>query len=153
MHVIIIFISFYRPDKNFISVISELPLIYFMVGSLRRYSLFVLILFIIIIISIVGYSINDLIRAGIMCADCLIVMSPSDIHSNAGTHESLADAENIAALHKIARCEVYIYICVQGVCNVYRVQGVQCVLCVRCAVCKVYCVQGVLFAICTVCKV
>ena len=49
-----------------------------------------------------------MIRAGIMCADCLIVLSPSDIHSNVDNHESLADAENIAALHKIARFVVQV---------------------------------------------
>ena len=53
------------------------------------------------------YSIHDLIRAGIMCADSLVVLSPSNIHSS--EHESLADAENISSIHKIARSAVKLF--------------------------------------------
>ena len=43
-----------------------------------------------------------------MCAEFLVVLSSSEIHINSNEHESLADAENIAALHKIARyCQKY----------------------------------------------
>lgn len=51
------------------------------------------------------HSINDLIRAGIMCADYMVVLSSPEIHSV--EHESLADAENIDAFHKIARFGIH----------------------------------------------
>ena len=52
---------------------------------------------------------NDMIRAGITMADNLVILSPSNLIST-DIHESLVDAENIAAVHKIARSEiVFIY--------------------------------------------
>ena len=50
-----------------------------------------------------------MIRAGITMADNLVILSPSNLIST-DTHESLVDAENIAAVDKIARSEiVFIY--------------------------------------------
>ena len=46
-----------------------------------------------------------------MCAEFLVVLSSSEIHINSHEHESLADAENIAALHKIARYGRNVYTC------------------------------------------
>lgn len=70
------------PEKSFIAMIAELPMVYFIIGSIN--------------------SMNDMIRAGITMADNLVILSPSNLIST-DIHESLVDAENIAAVHKIAR--------------------------------------------------
>ncbi|XP_019852945.1 PREDICTED: potassium channel subfamily T member 2-like [Amphimedon queenslandica] len=78
----IVFLLGNMPERHFISTISQLPMIYFMVGSIS--------------------STSDLLRAGIMVAESLVVFSSNKMRqSDEGEH--LADAEHITAIEKIAR--------------------------------------------------
>ena len=48
------------------------------------------------------FSTDDLLRAGVLLADSLVVFS-SHTKQNEGVHEHLADADNATAVHHITR--------------------------------------------------